>query len=114
MKRRDFIALLGSATAASAAWPLAVGAQTPPKIPRVGYIAGANPAAAEHPFGEFQKRLRGWGYVEGQSIALEARWAEGRMERIPELWWLSLLASHVPQPSEPLLECPKGVLSRRG
>src|SRR5258708_39051340 len=85
MKRRDFIALLGSATAASAAWPLAVGAQTPPKIPRVGFIAGANPAAAEPTVGAFQQRLRELGYVEGQSIALEVRWAEGRLERIPEL-----------------------------
>ena len=85
MKRRDFIALLGSATAASAAWPLAVGAQTPPKIPRVGFIAGSNPAATEHTFGAFQQRLRELGYVEGQSIALEVRWAEGRLERMPEL-----------------------------
>ena len=85
MKRRDFIALLGSATAASAVWPLPVGAQTPPKIPRVGYIAGSNPAATEHTFGAFQQRLRELGYVEGQSIALEVRWAEGRSERIPEL-----------------------------
>jgi hypothetical protein len=53
MKRRDFIALLGSATAASAAWPLAVGAQTPPKIPRVGFIGGGSPAMAEHTFGVF-------------------------------------------------------------
>ena len=81
MKRRDFIALLGSATAA---WPLSAGAQTSPKIPRVGFIAGANPASAEHTFGAFQQRLRELGY-EGQSIALEVRWAEGRMERIPEL-----------------------------
>ena len=43
MERRDFIALLGRATAASAAWPLALGAQTPPKIPRVGYIGGGSP-----------------------------------------------------------------------
>jgi putative ABC transport system substrate-binding protein len=85
MKRRDFIALLGSATAVSAAWPLAVGAQTPPKIPRVGFIAGSNPAATEHTVGAFQQGLRELGYVEGQSIALEVRWAEGRMERIPEL-----------------------------
>src|SRR5438067_3230070 len=81
MKRRDFIALLGSATAA---WPLSAGAQTSPKIPRVGFIAGANPASAEHTFGAFQQRLRELGY-EGQSIALEVRWAEGSMERIPEL-----------------------------
>ena len=85
MKRRDFIALLGSATASSAAWPLAVGAQTPPKIPRVGFIGGANPAAAEHTFGAFQQRLRELGYVEGQSIALHVRWAEGRSDRMPEL-----------------------------
>jgi ABC-type uncharacterized transport system substrate-binding protein len=85
MKRRDFIALLGSATAASAAWPLAVGAQTPPKIPRVGFIGGGSPAMAEHTFGAFQQRLRELGYLEGQTIALEVRWAEGRMERIPEL-----------------------------
>src|SRR5205085_6156012 len=39
----------------------------------------------EHTFGAFQQRLRELGYVEGQSIALEVRWAEGRMERIPEL-----------------------------
>ena len=82
MKRRDFIALLGSATAA---WPLSAGAQTSPKIPQVGFIGGANPASAEHTFGAFQQRLRELGYVEGQSIALEVRWAEGRMERIPEL-----------------------------
>jgi ABC-type uncharacterized transport system substrate-binding protein len=85
MKRRDFIALLGSAMAASAAWPLAVGAQTPPKIPRVGFTGGGSPAMAEHTFGAFQQRLRELGYVEGQTIALEVRYAEGRMERIPEL-----------------------------
>jgi putative ABC transport system substrate-binding protein len=85
MKRRDFIALLGSATVGSAAWPQAVGAQTPPKIPRVGFIAGSNPAATEHTVGAFQQRLRELGYVEGQSIALEVHWAEGRSERIPEL-----------------------------
>src|SRR5260221_3838723 len=85
MKRRDFIALLGSATAASAAWPLAVGAQTPPKIPRVGFIGGAKPAAAEHTFGAFQQRLRELSYVEVQSIALELRWAEGRIERMTEM-----------------------------
>src|SRR5256885_1920474 len=84
MQRRQFIALLGGATAASTAWPPAASAQTPPKIPRVGFIAGANPASAEHTFGAFQQRLRELGY-EGQSIALEVRYAEGRMERIPEL-----------------------------
>ncbi len=85
MKRRDFIALLGGATAASAAWPLAASAQTPPKIPRVGYIASSSRTEASHRFEAFWQGLRELGYVEGQSIALEVRWAEGRNERIPEL-----------------------------
>ena len=85
MRRREFIALLGGATAASAAWPLAAGAQTPPKIPRVGYIAASNTTAVGHIVGAFRKGLREVGYVEGQTIALEVRYAEGRLERIPEL-----------------------------
>ena len=82
MKRRDFIALLGGA---ATAWPLAAGAQTQPKIPRVGFIAGSSLAATGHTLGAFRKALIELGYVEGQSIALEVRFAEGRMERIPEL-----------------------------
>src|SRR6267378_1742388 len=85
MQRRQFIALLGGATAASAAWPLAAGAETPPKIPRVGYIAGTNATGTEHTVGAFRQGLRELGYVEGQTITLEVRWAEGRSERIPEL-----------------------------
>src|SRR5258705_12736479 len=84
MQRREFIALLGSATA-SAAWPLAAGAQTQPKIPRVGFIAGSSLAATAHTLGAFRKGLTELGYVEGQTIALEVRFAEGRTERIPEL-----------------------------
>jgi putative tryptophan/tyrosine transport system substrate-binding protein len=85
MQRRQFIALLGGATAASAAWPLAAGAQTPPKIPRVGYIVASSATAAEHNVGAFRQGLRELGYVEGQTIALEVRYGEGRSERIPEL-----------------------------
>jgi putative ABC transport system substrate-binding protein len=85
MQRREFIALFGGVTAASAAWPLAAGAQTPPKIPRVGYIAGSSATGTEHTVGAFRQGLRELGYVEGQTIALEVRWAEGRSERIPEL-----------------------------
>jgi putative ABC transport system substrate-binding protein len=80
MRRREFIALLGGATAA---WPLAAGAQTPPKIPRVGYIAGSG--SMGHVVGAFRQGLGELGHVEGQTIALEVRWAEGRTERIPEL-----------------------------
>jgi putative ABC transport system substrate-binding protein len=85
MRRREFIALLGGATAASVLEPIAAGAQSPPKIPRVGYIAGANANSAEHMVGAFRQGLTQLGYVEGQTIALEVRWAEGRSDRIPEL-----------------------------
>src|SRR5436190_3973279 len=81
MQRREFIMLVGGA----AAWPLTAGAQTPPKIPRVGIIAGGNLAATEHTVGAFRRGLRELGYVEGQTIVLEVRFAEGRYERIPDL-----------------------------
>ena len=79
MKRRAFITLFSSA----AACPLAGGAQTPPKIPRVGYLGSYTPAAGG--LEAFRHGLRDLGYVEGQTITLEVRWAEGRSERMPEL-----------------------------
>src|SRR5258708_22919445 len=85
MRRREFIALLGGATAASAVRPTATGAQTPPKIPRVGYISALSATNTEHTVGAFRQRLRELGYVEGQTIALEVRYAEGRNDRMPEL-----------------------------
>ena len=81
MKRRDFIALFSSA----AVLPLAVAAQTPPKIPRVGFLGTASPTAGTRYLEAFRQGLRELGYVEGQTIALEVRWAEGRTERMPEL-----------------------------
>ena len=85
MQRREFFALFGGATAASVLQPAAAGAQMPAKIPRVGYIAGSNAASTEHMVGAFRQRLRELGYVEGQTVALEVRYAEGRSERMPEL-----------------------------
>src|SRR5258707_11186279 len=82
MKRRDFIGLLGGA---AAAWPLAASAQTSPKIPRVGYLAGAGSTMADHIVAAFRQGLTQLGHVEGQTIALEVRWAEGRTEGVPEL-----------------------------
>jgi putative ABC transport system substrate-binding protein len=81
VKRREFIALFSSA----AVLPLAVAAQTAPKMPRVGYIGSARRTEVSHRFEAFRQGLRDLGYVEGQTIALEVRWAEGRIERIPEL-----------------------------
>jgi ABC-type uncharacterized transport system substrate-binding protein len=85
MRRREFIALLGGATAASVLEPIAAGAQTPPKIPRVGYIASAGTAMAGRMVAALRQGLNELGYVDGQTIALEIRAADGRMERVPEL-----------------------------
>jgi putative ABC transport system substrate-binding protein len=82
MKRREFITLLGGA---AAAWPLAAAAQAPRKIPRVGFLLGGSPTVNRHMLDAFQQGLRELGYVEGQNIALEVRWAEGRLERQPAL-----------------------------
>ena len=81
MKRREFNAHAGGA----AAWRLAAAAQSPPKIPRVGYLSSGTPAAAGHFLEAFRQRLGELGYVEGQTIALEVRWGQGRYERMPEL-----------------------------
>src|SRR5262252_6971073 len=78
MRRREFIALVGGATFV---WPFAASAQTQPKIPRVGYVFGGNKNNIE----AFRQGLRELGYIEGQTIVLEVRGAEGRVERMPEL-----------------------------
>ena len=79
MRRREFIVLFSSA----ATWPPAAAAQTSPKTPRIGCIVGV---PADSPvFEAFRQGLRELGYVEWQTIALELRWLEGHLERIPDL-----------------------------
>ena len=85
MQRREFIALVGGATAASAGWPLDAGAQAPAKVPRIGCIAPSGAAATKRILEAFRKGLQERGYVESQSIVLDVRYAEGSSERIPEL-----------------------------
>ena len=82
MKRREFITLLGGA---AAGWSLAASAQTQPKIPRVGCVFGSTPTLAKHYIEAFRQGFGELGYVEGQTIVLELRWAEGRPERAPQL-----------------------------
>ena len=78
MKRRTFITLLGGA---AAAWPLAAHAQQGKKIPRIG-VLWPNPPAT---FDFLQQGLKDFGYVEGRNITFEFRWAEGALDKLPEM-----------------------------
>ena len=59
-------------------------AQQPKKVPKIGLLLGTSPSVAAANMEVFRETLRGLGYVEGQNIALEYRYAEGRYERLPD------------------------------
>src|SRR5205809_7580574 len=80
LRRREFITLLGGA----AAWPLAARAQQP-AMPVIGWMSGRSPADWTHLLEAFRKGLHDTGYVEGESISLEYRWAKGDYGRLPDL-----------------------------
>jgi putative ABC transport system substrate-binding protein len=81
VKRREFIKLLGGATAA---WPLAARAQQPAKLPVIGFLGASTASALSQWVPVFVQRLRDFGWAEGRNIAIEYRWAEGRVERLAE------------------------------
>ena len=82
MKRREFITLLGGV---AVAWPLAAGAQQPNKIPRIGLLSPFSPSDSALWDRAFLQGLRDLGWVDGNSIIVERRYADGKNDRLPEL-----------------------------
>jgi len=74
VNRREFISLLGGA---AAAWPLAARAQQPARVKRIGLMGNLQ----LRPIESFRNRLREFGYIEGQNLIVEYRFADGREER---------------------------------
>jgi putative ABC transport system substrate-binding protein len=79
LQRREFITLIGGA----AAWPLAARAQ--PTVPVLGFVRDTPSAPFAHIVNAFRRGLAEIGYVDGQNVRIEQRWAEGRDERLPSL-----------------------------
>jgi len=82
MRRREFISILSGA---AAAWPLAGHAQQPGKFRTIGFLGAASPSAASQWVAALVQRLRELGWIEGHTLAIQYRWAEGRNDRLAEI-----------------------------
>jgi len=82
MKRREVITLVGGA---AAAWPLGANPQQPAKLPTIGFLVAGTPSSHGQWVAAFVQRLRELGWIEGRTIAIEYRWAEGRTEGFAEI-----------------------------
>ena len=83
IQRRKFIVTLGGA---AAVWPFGARAQqSPTKVPRIGWLVTGAPPSYRFSLGAFRDGLKSLGYVEGQNVSIEYRWAEGNLAQLPEL-----------------------------
>jgi putative ABC transport system substrate-binding protein len=82
MRRRDLVNLLGGA---AVAWPLSARAQQPAKVWRVGWIFPGPSTGSYDGMAAFRQGLKDRGYIEGQTIVFEDRYAEGQLQRLPDL-----------------------------
>ena len=82
MKRREFITAFSGA---AVIWSLAARAQQPGRLPTIGWLGAGTPLTMSHRVTAFVQRLGELGWIEGRTIAIEVRWAEGRNERFAEI-----------------------------
>ena len=82
MTRREFITLVGGI---AATWPLPARAQQPGKLPIIGFLGASTAAASRQATEAFFRRLHELGWIEGRTVIIEYRWAEGRSERYAEI-----------------------------
>jgi putative ABC transport system substrate-binding protein len=82
--RREFILALGGAAAASLPWPRAARAQQAP-MPVIGFLRPSTPESVVHLLAAFRAGLKGIGFIEGQNVAIEYRWAYGQEDRLGEI-----------------------------